>query len=226
MKERLIPRMKKAIVFDMDGVLFNTQMLSNKAWFKLADERGMGDIRNFTNNCVGRNRTDIISIFNKYFGENFDAEGFLNAGRALMQEWIERDGLPLMKGTREILQYLREEEYTVALASSSGTKAVLSHLKASGLTDYFQAIIGGDQVRLSKPKPDIYLKACEAIGKKPKESMAIEDSPNGIRAAYAAGMTPIMIPDQIEPDEEILTLVYKKYDSLLELKDALEAGEL
>lgn len=210
----------------MDGVLFDTQMLSNKAWYQLAEERKLGDIRQFTNGCIGRNRTDIISRFKKVFGDEFDAEEFLNAGKALMQKWIREDGLPLMKGTEEILMYLKENEYTIALASSSSTASVLSHLKDSGLTDYFQEIIGGDQVHLSKPKPDIYLKACEAIGVKPEDAIAVEDSPNGIRAAYAAGMTPVMIPDQIQPDEEILSLVYKKYDSLLKFRDALKAEEL
>lgn len=77
---------------------------------------------------------------------------------------------------------------------------------------------------LSKPKPDIYLKACEAIHMPPEEVMAVEDSPNGIRSAYAAGMKPIMIPDLVEPDEEISGLLYRKYDSLLELKKAMEMG--
>ena len=99
-------------------------------------------------------------------------------------------------------------------------------MKISGLGDYFQEIIGGDMVKLSKPKPDIYLKACEAIGMPPEQVIAVEDSPNGIRAAHAAGMKPVMIPDLIQPDEEISALLYRKYDSLLELRDALEADEL
>lgn len=210
----------------MDGVLFDTEIMSSKAWEQLSKERGLGDIEELTTNCIGRNRTDIILQFKKEFGESFDAEEFLSAGRALMQKWIDENGLPLMKGVKEILEYLKENHYTVGVASSSSTKTILSHMELSGLRDYFQAIIGGDQVRLSKPKPDIYLKACEAIGMEPKEVMAVEDSPNGIRSAYAAGMKPVMIPDLIQPDEEISALLYRKYDSLLALRDALEAGEL
>lgn len=218
--------MAKAIIFDMDGVLFDTEIMSSKAWFQLAEERGLGDISELTNHCIGRNRTDIALQFKKQFGEDFDAEEFLSKGRALLQKWIDEDGLPLMKGTKEILQYLKENHYIVGVASSSTTKTILSHMEISGLRDYFQAIIGGDQVRLSKPKPDIYLKACEAIHMPPCEVIAVEDSPNGIRSAYAAGMKPVMIPDLIEPDEEICKLFYKKYDSLLALRDALSAGEL
>jgi HAD superfamily hydrolase (TIGR01509 family) len=216
--------MKKAIIFDMDGVLFDTEIMSSKAWLQLSKERNLGNIEQLTTDCIGRNRTDIILQFRKKFGDSFDAEEFLSTGRALMQSWIDRDGLPLMKGCVEILQYLNENGYIVGVASSSSTKTILSHMEKAGLKSYFQAIIGGDQVTLSKPKPDIYLKACEAIHMPPEEVMAVEDSPNGIRSAYAAGMKPIMIPDLVEPDEEISDLLYRKYDSLLELKKAMEMG--
>lgn len=218
--------MLKAIIFDMDGILFDTEIMSSKAWFQIAKERGLGDITQLTNDCIGRNRTDISLQFKKKFGEDFDAEEFLTTGRKIMQDWIDKDGLPLMTGTKEILEYLKKNDYTVGVASSSSRKTIMSHMEKSGLGDYFQAIIGGDMVTLSKPKPDIYLKACEAIGMEPEQVIAVEDSPNGIRAAYAAGMKPVMIPDLIKPDEEILSLLYRKYDSLLELRDALEEGEL
>lgn len=218
--------MIKSIIFDMDGILFDTEIMSTKAWLILAKERNLGDIDDLTNDCIGRNRTDIVMQFKKKFGEDFDAQEFLTTGREIMQGWIDKDGLPLMKGTVEILKYLKENGYTVGVASSSSTKTVESHMKISGLRDYFQVIIGGDQVTLSKPKPDIYLKACAAIQMPPDQVIAVEDSPNGIRAAYAAGMKPIMIPDLVEPDAEITKLLYKKYDSLLELRDALAAGIL
>jgi len=100
----------------------------------------------------------------------------------------------------------------------------MSHMERSGLKEYFQAVIGGDQVTLSKPKPDIYLKACEAIQMRPEDVAAVEDSPNGIRAAYAANMKPVMIPDMVQPNEELSALLYRKYDSLLEMKKAMEEG--
>lgn len=218
--------MKKAVIFDMDGVLFDTEIMSSKAWLQLSEERGMGNIEQLTTDCIGRNRTDIILQFKKKFGKDFDAEEFLSTGRALMQSWIDRDGLPLMKGCVEILRYLKEKDYTVGVASSSSTKTIMSHMEKAGLRDYFQAIIGGDQVTLSKPRPDIYLKACEAIHMPPAEVIAVEDSPNGIRSAYAAGMKPVMIPDLVQPDEEISALLYRKYDSLLEMKSAMERGSL
>ena len=216
----------QAVIFDMDGVLFNTEIMSSQAWFQLAEEMHLGDITELTRDCIGRNRTDIILQFQKKFGQDFDAEEFLTKGRNLTRERIQREGLPLMKGTVEILQYLKENGYMIGVASSSSTGTVMGHMKLSGLLPYFQAIIGGDQVTLSKPRPDIYLKACETIHMPPEEVIAVEDSPNGIRAAYAAGMKPVMIPDLVQPDAEIQSLLYRKYDSLLELKHAFEAGEL
>jgi len=216
----------KTIIFDMDGVLFDTESLSRKAWMRLSAERGLGDLSDLEEDCIGRNRADIVLQLKKKFGETFDAEEFLNTSVSIMRECIRRDGLPLKKGVTEILEYLKENAYTIGVASSSSRKTIARYMEASGLEKYFQAIVGGDQVKLSKPKPDIYLKACEAIGKPPREVIAVEDSPNGILSAHAAGMIPVMIPDLVEPDEEITALLRGKFDSLLAFKNALEAGFL
>ncbi len=99
---------------------------------------------------------------------------------------------------------------------------MLSHLEKSGITGYFQKIVTGDMVTHGKPSPDIYLKACEELGAAPEEVIAIEDSFNGIRSASAAGLHPIMVPDQLQPTEEILLLAEAKCDSLLDVKQLLE----
>lgn len=102
------------------------------------------------------------------------------------------------------------------------TGKVLSHLRRADFTDFFQVVIGGDMVEHSKPLPDIYLKACELLGVKPENAIAIEDSPNGIRSAAAAGMLPVMVPDMVEPTPEIEELLYHKCDSLFAVRDFLE----
>ena len=132
------------------------------------------------------------------------------------------DGLPEKPRVHEILEYLHEKKIPVALASSSKKATVLSHLEKSGITGYFQKIVTGDMVTHGKPSPDIYLKACEELGAAPEEVIAIEDSFNGIRSASAAGLHPIMVPDQLQPTEEILLLAEAKCDSLLDVKQLLE----
>ena len=124
-------------------------------------------------------------------------------------------------GVHEILEYLKENRIPTALASSTRRTAVMEHLDRAGITSYFQRIICGDMVEHGKPAPDIYLKACEELGVAPGQALAVEDSFNGIRSAYAAGLYTVMVPDQLPPTEEILALVDKKCDSLTELQAQL-----
>lgn len=216
----------KAIVFDMDGVLFDTESLSNKMWYKIADEMGLGDVSQGAIGAIGRNRTDIIQLFYDLYGKDFPSEEFLERTSKACKDEIQKNGLPVMPGVRGLLDYLKKENYTVGLASSSSRNTILSHLERAGFHDYFEIVIGGDMVKHSKPLPDIYLKACEALSRQPEEVIAVEDSPNGIRSAAAAGMKAVMIPDLVKPDEEIRGLYYRCYDSLKDLQRALEEGDL
>ena len=109
----------------------------------------------------------------------------------------------------------------VALASSTRKAAVMEHLDRAGITAYFQKIVCGDMVEHGKPAPDIYLKVCGELGVAPGQAMAVEDSFNGIRAAHTAGLYTVMVPDQLQPTEELLTMVDKKCDSLMELQEQL-----
>ena len=133
-----------------------------------------------------------------------------------------KNGIPVKPGVREILEWLKSAGYAVGLASSTKRESVLRHLKHTGLEDYFSVVVGGDMVEHSKPLPDIYLLACERLGVEPGETYAIEDSPNGIRSAHAAGMCPIMVPDIIAPDEEMGRLSYIILKNLVEVRDFLQ----
>ena len=128
-------------------------------------------------------------------------------------------------GVREILNFLQEAGYKIGLASSTKYESVIHHLETTGIREYFSVIVTGNMVEHSKPQPDIYLLACEKLGVKPDEAYAIEDSPNGIRAAHRAGMKPIMVPDMIKPDEEMKELSYQIFENLIEVKDFLAKTE-
>ena len=137
-------------------------------------------------------------------------------------DYVDRNGLPVKPGVREILEWLKESRYIVGLASSTKEASVRSHLEMTGLSDYFSVLTTGDMVEHSKPRPDIYLLACERLGVEPGQAYAIEDSPNGIRAAHAAGLCPVMVPDMVEPDGEILRLCRIVLRDLVQVLDFLK----
>ena len=214
--------MIEAICFDMDGILFDTERLSVESWIAVAEKLGLGNIEKGVYGCIGLNRTDCRIFLKEVYGEDFPYDYFREQTSALFQEGVEKEGLPVMKGAGELLTWLQEKGVKIALASSTGREKVLSHLRRADFTDFFQVVIGGDMVEHSKPLPDIYLKACELLGVKPENAIAIEDSPNGIRSAAAAGMLPVMVPDMVEPTPEIEELLYHKCDSLFAVRDFLE----
>ncbi len=193
----------KAVIFDMDGVLFNTEWLCMDSWISVAREKGMPDMETFFPTCIGRNLTDTAVLFREFYGESYDYGQFRRQASAKFHEYIEKNGMPVKTGAREILDFLRHRGYLIGLASSSSHQSVEEHLERAGLREYFISLTTGDMVEHSKPQPDIYLMACESLGVHPAQALAIEDSPNGIRAAYSAGMIPVMVPDLIKPDREM-----------------------
>lgn len=214
--------MIEAIVFDMDGILFDTERLSVESWVEVAGQMGLGDIDKGVYGCIGLNRTDCRIFLKETYGEDFPYEYFREQTAAVFQQKVDKDGLPVMKGAEELLLWLQEKGMKVALASSTNTRKVESHLQLAGFTGFFQAVIGGDMVEHSKPLPDIYWKACQLLQADPAGTVAVEDSPNGIRSAYAAGMLPVMVPDLVQPDPEIANMLYQRCDSLFAVRDFLE----
>ncbi len=215
--------MTNAIVFDMDGVLFDTERISYECWEEVGTAMGLGDLSKGLKGCVGLNHADAEALMYGLYGEDFPFEEFSETVHALMKRRFLEEGIPLKEGVREILEYLTENGYIVGLASSTSRESVMHHLEEAGLAGYFRAVITGDMVEHSKPRPDIYLKACEELGITPMNAVAIEDSPNGIRSAYRAGMKPVMIPDMIEPTAEIEAMLYGKFYSLLDVLDYIKS---
>ncbi|WP_300713032.1 HAD family phosphatase [uncultured Acetatifactor sp.] len=196
----------KAVVFDMDGVLFDTEIVCMKAWMAVAERRGLSGMEEIFNQVIGLNANDSRLIVLKAYGEDFDYPGFRQEAAEFFQKDIRENGLPVKPGVPEILEWLKGSGYKVGLASSTRSESVLSHLKQAEMEDYFSIVVTGDMIEHSKPRPDIYLLACSRLGVEPEQAYAIEDSPNGVRSAHAAGMWTIMVPDMIAPDEEMRRL--------------------
>lgn len=210
-----------AVVFDMDGLLFDTEKLGEYSWCACAEEMGVPDVDKIYNKFIGLNRNDGNALLLDIYGKDFPVLEFRERASQIFHEKIERDGLPVKPWAREILQWLKDHHVKTAMASSTRKVGILSHLERAGFTEYFQLIVGGDMVEHSKPEPDIYLKACELLGEDPATVAAVEDSPNGIRSAARAGMLPLMVPDMVEPTEEIQQLYHRCFRSLKEVQEYL-----
>lgn len=212
----------KAVVFDMDGVLFDTERLCMDSWVAVALRFGITDMEEVFPMCIGRNMTDTREIIVEHYGENFAYDEFRREASAWFWREIEKNGLPVKKGVYELLEWLKQSGFQIGLASSSNRSSVMKHLEQAGISDYFQDVTGGDQILHSKPEPDIYLMACEKLGVNPEESYAIEDSYNGIRSAYRAGMKPVMVPDMLPPTEEMRQQCCVICEDLLQVMTYLE----
>ena len=206
----------KAVVFDMDGVLFDTERLCMDGYAQVAKKCGLPNVEVVARQCIGRNRKDSKQLFLDHYGQGFDYDEFRGAVSAWVKTRIRLHGLPLKPGVEKVLEYLKQNGVPLGLASSTSYRSVLDHLREAGLLEYFRVIVTGDMIENSKPEPDIYLLACRKLDVDPTDTYAIEDSPNGIRAAYRAGMLPIMVPDMIAPDDEMRRLSVRICSDLTE----------
>lgn len=191
------------VIFDMDGVIFDSERLILDCWEQLGEKYGISDIRSVFIECIGTNKVRTREIVFEHYGTSFEYDRFSKEASLLFNAYIKKEGLPVKKGVRDILCYFREKGIAIGLASSTRKALVEEELKQVGLLDYFQSVTGGDELKRSKPEPDIYLMACERMGARKEDTYAVEDSYNGIRAAYSAGMMPIMVPDMLPATEEM-----------------------
>ena len=210
--------MIKAVIFDMDGVLIDTEKHYNAAWCEAARMAGF-DFRKehalMLRSCDAQLASKMMKDI---FGENFDYFAIREVRRRLVAERLERYGLEKKPGIDEILDFLHEKGIKRAVATATPLELTLQHLEEIGVKDKFDKIVSAKQVAHGKPAPDVYLYACEQIGEKPCDCIAVEDSPNGIKSAYAAGCRPVMVPDLTLPDEEVTPLLYGVADTLADLK--------
>ncbi len=212
----------KAVIFDMDGVIFDSERLVIECWQEIADKYNIPDIEKACYECFGLNRIVTREKMLQIYGKDFPYDEYKKEMSDLFHSRYNNGRLPQKEGIKELLIYLKSKSIKIALASSTRSEIVKAELRDGGLIEYFDVIIGGDMVTKSKPEPDIYLKACDKLEILPYEAYGIEDSYNGVRAMYRAGINGIMVPDLVEADEEMREITRIILPSLVEVKNYFE----
>ena len=216
--------MKKAVIFDMDGLMFDTETLSVDIWIYAAEKQDYKMPREMALSILGSNKEQIYSTFKEYFKNNrdFDVDRYMDDYYKYMGECLFRDGPKKKYYIEEILKYLKDNNIPVAVASSSDRDYIDNNLEKTKLTSYINEIVSGCEVEKSKPNPDIFLKAADKLSVKAEECIVLEDSKNGILAGNSAGMTVIMVPDLYEAEESVKEKIDYIAKDLLEAKKIIE----
>lgn len=214
------------IIFDMDGLMFDTEKVFIKAWDYAGEKIGIGKAGYMVHKTLGMSIASAYDIWKEEFGDRYDQEELKKHTKDFLKKYYDENAVPVKLGLYTLLDYLRDINCKMIVATSSPRWEVEKHLKNANVSDYFVGTVCGDMVENSKPAPEIYHKACEILGAPPEDCFALEDSKNGLLAAYRAGCKPIMVPDLWQPDEETLKIITAKYDDLEQVKYAFESGEL
>ena len=213
--------MVQAIIFDVDGTLLNTERIYMHSWKIAGAAAGFDVTQDVLLRTRAINREAAKKIFQDALGENFDYDSIQISRTAISEELIAKSTDLLLPGVRETLDTLKAKGYPLAVASSTVTEKTVSHLEHAGLLHYFDAVVGGDMIARGKPNPDIFLKASSLLGIAPENCMVVGDTPADIRAATAAGMCRVLIPDCVTPDETIRAMSNYILNSMAELMSIL-----
>lgn len=218
------PRTIHAVVFDMDGLLIDTEAGFRDALLAAAADRGHELPLSLFNQLLGVPNAESVGTLLAHYGADFDAEGLYAACWTRFHETVDLENL-LKTGVTELLDHLDDRSIPRAIATSSPRDSVDRHLGPSGIVGRFDAIVTkGDYIR-SKPAADPYLVAAKRLGVDPADCLALEDSHNGVRAAHAAGMMTIMVPDLLEPTDEMHAKCVHIAPTLHDVRALILAGQ-
>lgn len=215
--------MVSGIIFDMDGVLIDSERQSNDGWLWAAGQLGVDMPMWLIDSFKGAPAELCCKFFDDYYKGVIDYWEAKELRTQHVYKIRETEGIPVKKGVKDIFEYIRNNGLKCAVATSTRRESAEKTLHEIGVWDYLDAVVYGDEVERGKPEPDIFLRAAKAIGVNPSEAVVVEDSINGIKAGYAAGMRVVHIPDTIAIDDDIRKLTYMVCDDLNGLIDVVES---
>lgn len=215
----------KAVIFDMDGLMFDTEPIYHRSWYEAAKELGYYLEKGFFRKTQGRNNTDAESILIQHTSPDFDLKMFRKKWK---EKWFRigtDEGINRKEGLTDLLNLLKSENVPMGLATSSNREIMDFCLNETGLRSFFRTTVCGQDVARGKPEPDIYLEAAKRLNTEPVDCIVLEDSSSGALAGINAHMRVILIPDQVEPGKEIKQQVSYICSSLFAAIDILKLNE-
>ncbi|WP_160686779.1 HAD family phosphatase [Clostridium sp. C2-6-12] len=209
----------KAVLFDMDGVIFDTERVYLEDWKKVFKKYGYEMKKEIYVSVMGTGRINVSETFLSIYGEDLPITQMYEEKDRELFKAIDEGKIPLKEGAKEILMYLKEKGYKTALATSAKRERAMKQLKMGKIEELFDAVVTGDEVEKSKPDPGIFLTAAKKLSEEPENCIVVEDSSAGIKAAYNAKMIGFHVEDLKEADEDILKYCHKNFKNLLEIKE-------
>jgi HAD superfamily hydrolase (TIGR01509 family) len=218
----IFPNPVDAVIFDMDGLLLDTERIYVTAIMGASRAVGFDITEEFCHAMIGIPGKECDIMIQEHFGPTFPMTDYLRQCSARIASLVEA-GIPLKCGAIELIDHLSRRGIPTAIATSSSRRNAMLHLQRSGLLERFNAVITRDEVPYGKPRPDLFIKAAGKLGIEPKHCLSLEDSPNGIRSAHAAGTMPIMVPDILLPTDEIRAMCIAVVGSLHDVHHLMTA---
>ena len=215
----------KAVLFDMDGVIFDTEREYLKEWEAIFKKYGYKMKKEIYISVMGRGRKKVKEIFKEKFGEDLPIDKMYIEKDKMLKKAVENNKVPLKEGALELLEFLKEHGYKIALATSAKRERVKIQVSHAKIENIFDAIVCSEDITNSKPDPEIFLKAAEKVCVNPENCIVIEDSEAGIKAAFNAKMMGFHIEDLKKADESILKYSYKNFKNLIEIKEYIKSME-
>lgn len=210
------------IIFDMDGLMFDTEQISYKAWHLAAKAFGFELLEDVFQKTLGTTLSKTEEILMAHYGPKFPFEAVKSERIVLSEQMILAHGVPMKFGLLELLNYLQGKHIKMAVATSTSRKRAVQLLALADVSAYFDYVLCGDEITHSKPDPEIFLKVADRLDCNPSKCIVLEDSPLGVLGAFNAGMIPIAVPDLTKG-----ALMFQKYahvtcENLLEVKAFLD----